>query len=372
MAWLAGWSYRKEIDVQDAYVDGDLTDFPLYVKRTADADLAEALATGYDIRFTQSDGETLLYYEREAWAGGNGSAATADFWVRVPSIAATGGANIFMYYGKADAPDGQDSANTWDSSFECVLHMKDDPDTSTVQDSTSHGVDGTKKGANEPVEASGKIGQGQQFDGTNDYISGSIAELFRAAKTFSCWLYRTAADQFAFANIGPNLSNIAPQTLAHVYASGGLGSFGIKNGGGYDYLDSVETVSTDAWHHLVFLDDLNPAQGYHLYLDGAECTYTVGSQGAYIDYTNTSNYLYLGGGYDNQYGTGILDEVRISSVARSAAWIKFEYRNVAEADNELTWGEEESEGPPPAFFLYPGIFDQLRGGLSAYTGGLKT
>ena len=34
--------------------------------------------------------------------------------------------------------------------------------------------------------------------------------------------------------------------------------------------------------------------------------------------------------------------------------------------------DEYVGGAPPAFFAYPGIFDQLRGGLSAYTGGLKT
>ena len=36
-----------------------------------------------------------------------------------------------------------------------------------------------------------------------------------------------------------------------------------------------------------------------------------------------------------------MDEVRISSTNRSADWIKFEYRNVVEADNELTWATEE-------------------------------
>ena len=37
----------------------------------------------------------------------------------------------------------------------------------------------------------------------------------------------------------------------------------------------------------------------------------------------------------------MIDEVRVSDVARSAAWIKFEYYNIAEADNEQSYGSEE-------------------------------
>ena len=83
MGWLAGWGFRKELTIQHANVDGNLTDFPVYVKINADADFHESLATGFDIRFTQSDGTTLLKYERIYWTGGNGGAATADFFVKV-------------------------------------------------------------------------------------------------------------------------------------------------------------------------------------------------------------------------------------------------------------------------------------------------
>ena len=50
---LAGWAYRKAITISNANVDADLTNFPLFVKINADADIgAGALANGYDIRFT--------------------------------------------------------------------------------------------------------------------------------------------------------------------------------------------------------------------------------------------------------------------------------------------------------------------------------
>jgi hypothetical protein len=43
-----------------------------------------------------------------------------------------------------------------------------------------------------------------------------------------------------------------------------------------------------------------------------------------------------------QWLDGVLDEVRISSVARSAAWIAYEYANMNAADGGLTWGAAQS------------------------------
>jgi hypothetical protein len=40
---------------------------------------------------------------------------------------------------------------------------------------------------------------------------------------------------------------------------------------------------------------------------------------------------------------GEIDEVRISSTLRSAAWLKFTYHNIFEPDHELTIGSEETQ-----------------------------
>jgi hypothetical protein len=47
-------------------------------------------------------------------------------------------------------------------------------------------------------------------------------------------------------------------------------------------------------------------------------------------------------GNDSNDFQGYIDEVRISSTARTAAWLKFTYYNINEADQELTWGDEEA------------------------------
>ena len=81
--------FRKKITIQNANIDSNETDFPVFVDITADADFHEARADGYDIRFTTSDESTLLKYERLDWTGGNGSAATAHFIVKSNITAAS-------------------------------------------------------------------------------------------------------------------------------------------------------------------------------------------------------------------------------------------------------------------------------------------
>jgi len=74
-----------------------------------------------------------------------------------------------MYYHTTDTADGADPTNVWDANFKGVWHSKDIT-TSTINDSTAIENNGTKKAANEPIEADGKIAKGQSFDGSNDFI----------------------------------------------------------------------------------------------------------------------------------------------------------------------------------------------------------
>ena len=65
--WLTGWSYRKQITIDETKVDDDLTDFPVLVglASSTNFDFTKASSTGADIRFTSSDEATRLKYEGE-------------------------------------------------------------------------------------------------------------------------------------------------------------------------------------------------------------------------------------------------------------------------------------------------------------------
>lgn len=343
MNWLTGWKHRKKITVQDVFVDGNLTNFPAYVFINADADFHEARADGYDIRFTLSDGKTLLKYEREHWTGGNGSPATAHFWVKVPSILAAGGTIIYIYYGKSDAPDGEDAPNVWDANFKGIWHMKDIT-PSKIADST--GVnDGTKKAANEPIEADGKVGKCLDFDGDDDYISiphDSSLDI-TGAITISGWIKPgtitgghgicskdyAARACFAFYQSTSELVFEFWNTAWHTHATSGLG------------------LEIGTWYHFAVTFDPD-TDTVKIYVNGVE-EYSA------TDETSTvlSNYhaVQIGALNNTIHFDGLIDEVRISNIARTLAWLKFGHHNINEADNEIVWGDEES--------LFPIIFDVI-------------
>ncbi len=342
MSWLAGWQYRKRIDVQSAFVDALLSDFPLHVPIKNDPDLAAALSTGHDLRFTQSDGQTLLKHERERWSGGGGSSVTADFWVKVPSISTVSGATLYVYYGKADAADGQDAANVWDANFKLVLHLAE-TSGSTACDSTGGAHHGTYQG-NLPDgrAAAGVVGNGQDLDGAGDYIIvPDHADLrLTTGATVECWGKKRSDDPngavpwIGKETVGSNGYMLWQGNQQTSFFAYGLSA--VQSGG-------PELALNTRYHFAGVFD----GSYLRLYRDGVQQA-AASTSGSIA--TNTRD-LWIGryhyaadAGYDACQDCEI-DEVRVSDVGRSAAWIKFTHRNITEADNELTWGSAEEAAP---------------------------
>ena len=340
------YTYRKKITIQTANVDSDLSNFPLYVKLTADVEIGNnSNADGFDIRFTQSDGTTLLKYERESWTGGAGDDVTADFWVNTNVDSGDPAAtDIYIYYRSTDTADGADPANVWDANFVMVQHMKD-ATTSTILDSTSNSNDGTKKAANEPVEATGKIYNGQDFDGNEDYIEQDVDWQATLPVTMSVWIYPTdtatvdiiySSDSMFDTSYNGFVMYLATNEMVVLQYGDGTGA------GPTDRRSKVGTtaVTLNAWNHVVGI--INGATDMTVYINGASTSGTYSGTGG--DMVNSADKPRIGHAYDTSTYefTGKIDEVRISGIARTAAWIKFENYNMNENDQELTWGDEES------------------------------
>lgn len=337
MAWLTGYTYRREITVQDAYVDSNLTDFPAYVPISAAiAGKLTDTTNWYDIRFTQSDGTTLLKYEKESMAAGGG-----DYWVKVPSILASGGATIYVYYTKSGDSDGSDAENVWDASFEGVYHLAESSDP--YLDSTNHNNDSTA--GTYPTQATGKIHKGQDFEeGSSEYIAltGS-ATLFpnKDSWSISCWFKAESID----GSLDRRIISVAVGTDDSLYILA-LGTVGtdqfqtyIKNAEGSSTTEQVKGISMNTWYYVGLTYD---GTIYRPYFAGLPEGETVTDSSGIPHATETVK-IGTRVGATNDFFDGVIDEMRISSTPRAAGWIKFEYYNMNEADNELTFGEEEEE-----------------------------
>jgi len=99
VAWYnSAWGYRNAITVTNGS-GGALTNFQINVQLSTGFPFSSANANGSDVRFTASDGVTLIPFWLETWNPGQN---TASLWVNVPSIPTTG-TTIYLYYGNTSA-----------------------------------------------------------------------------------------------------------------------------------------------------------------------------------------------------------------------------------------------------------------------------
>ena len=328
------YSSRMLLTIDSTKIDADLTDFVVLVKLTsAEFDFSKSNSDGHDIRFTESDGSTLLKYERERHDSG---LSLAEYWVKCPSVSSSVDTTFYMYFRIQGTPDGEDAVNVWDSSYKVVLHLDDDPDTSTVQDSTSNNKDGTKKAANDPLEADGKIYKAQLWDESLEYITFSAIGSM-ATKTVSCWINPESVGGGGYVYFWQCLEN--HERCTSFGPSGTTFTiYGWENGSPTARSQSVETVdwSLGQWHYITYTFDFSGDKYVHLFLNGTECTY---AQHYAIGTRGDSNYDWvlgasnLGGGYDMD---GRIDEFRITNDVRTAAEIKADYHS--QNNSLLTYG----------------------------------
>lgn len=340
MAWLTGWQYRKKITIDQTKVDANLSDFPVLVKLTSsNFDFSKALSTGYDVRFTSSDGETLLKYERERHDQAN---SLAEYWVKVPSVSGTVDTDFYIYYGKSDASDGSDAANVWDSNHKLVVHSKD-LTTSTVKDSVT-GSSFSKQSANHPIEADGKIGKAQNYDGSQDYIdceAGSGLDITGTAITLEALVNITSyVDGGMFFCKGNSVGE--PPYKQYTLEERVVNSIGyMRFMGDFDGTcannDDTTEIGTGSWKYLVVSYD---GANVRFYIDGSPTT----SPARTGNLMTHSTWKLLTGKltYTTNYFDGKMDEMRISNSVRSAAWIKATYNS--NFDTLVSYGGEQQ--PP--------------------------
>jgi len=334
-SWLTGWDYRKKITIDNTNVDSNLTDFPLYVKVDSDTDIgANALGTGYDIRFTSATGATLSY-ERESFSV-DGGAATGHFWVKVPDVSSSSTTDIYLYYGNADAADGEDATNTWNSNYTAVWHSGES--SGSLSDSSGNSHHGTFAGTL-PDQLKAKIGNGQRFNNTSDYLNLPYTAIDTLTKsTVSTWVYLTA--QYGDAVIS-GASSGCDNCYLWYWASATAVSL---------YSPAIDAFTTgdlrSAWHHLTAVYD-TIANTKKFYVDGSLITtknrtmsaHNVDSGGFIFGQEQDS----VGNGFSAaQAFQGYMDELRVYNGTLSDNWIKFEFNNINEADQELAWSAEET------------------------------
>lgn len=338
--WDPAWERRVRLTFDNAASPEPHASFAVLIKLTpARFDYASSPA-GQDLRFIDADGLTPLSFEIERWINGDDS----FIWVRVPEIdAGSVTDHIWLYYGNAGAPSTQNPAEVWAGTHAGVYHLGDNPALGAINDSKgSH--DGAANGAmNAGDQVNGVIAGAIDFDGMNDYIQlgpGNHADDFDVdpgtARTVEAWL-RTATGDRPLVWQEASCAGWGLLMLPSGAIQGRL-FLGTDCPADQLYLlDSPETsYDNNQWHHVALVLD-RPAGTMHLHIDGVR---VVTQNGVNNSTPGGGYYDRIGGDYTGTQGfDGAIDEVRISTLARSDAWIAAQYASMR--DMFVTYGMTE-------------------------------
>lgn len=310
----AAWSGHMDVALSGYAGATALTNFPFAVRLHeglpgfAYADFGSP-ADGGDLCVTDPATELPLAYEIDTW----NPSGTSVVWVSVPVLAGTN-TKVRLHWGNTVRPPAPDTSQVvWAEGFGGVWHLG----TPNPVDATWYANQGV---GNANTTTNGVLGPAQHFNGTNAYVqvadAPSIGANVRDGLTVSLWMRSDYS--FGTGEIQRMLEKgdsyfllqreTAPLALL------------VKNGGTGFVAGSTTSVASNVWRHVCGTFD---GATLRFYLDGDPVSSLP--MAGLIDDDHLP--LRIGSSDDGKYFTGVLDEVRIESVPRSADWIKASFDN---------------------------------------------
>lgn len=318
-AWNADWKQRVKIGLNTTPdglpIAAAVDSVPVLVRlHTGNFQFVEAKPDGTDLRFVAADDKTPLKFHIEKFDGLN---ELALIWVQVPKLAAGSKTDfIWLYYGNPAAAAGDDAKGSYDATQALVYHFSERE--AVPQDSTAnanHAVRSTAK-----VSGTGLIGGGITFDGSSELALPSTPSLKSGANglTLSFWIKPIDA---ADAAIYTQTDGAAPLKLSMrggklVAQSGAL------------IATSSAPLNPGAWQHVAVV----AKDGLALYVSGQESARAAGSV------PDLNGAAVIGKGFK-----GDIDELQISTTARSADWIKAAAQSQGQDAKLVVYGQAEGE-----------------------------
>ncbi len=316
--WNEDWKFRKELTFDLSPAGADITATPSEVAVLVRLHIgnftyfADTKPDGADLRFLAADDKTPLKFHIERYDPQN---QMALIWVRVPRL--TGGGNadkIFLYYGNPAATAASDPAGSYDKDQALVLHFSEAAGAAP-QDATANKNHATAP-AGELYPAA-LIGGGLRLNGSATMhvaASPSLKVQAQQGATVSAWVRFEAPPQnavvAALEDAGRGLVLGVNGAQAFARLAGGKGNVDVSGG----------QLTPGTWHHLAVRAG---AGRLTLFVDGAE------AGAANADLPEIAGALTVGGSARGSGGSfaGEIDELQVSTAARSAEWLKVAARS---------------------------------------------
>ena len=280
---------------------------------------------GLDLRFLNADLTSVLNHEIELW-NTNG---TSYVWVQIPVL--TNNTAIWAYWRNTNMVSASvytTNGSTWSANYAAVWHFKQNAGVEDLGDSSCRGMGGIP--TNNPASVSGKIAYGVDFNGTDSgfFVDSSQVRTsdVNFAKASVTWWAMTDFAQ-ADADDWWEMSVIGGEYVSE-----------ITNGYSCNLLDinsdisgafEIRTNGLDlrgSWYFIATTMS-KPDNMIKLYVNGVLQASNIWSAASWIEKFSVGFALQRTG----RYIDASMDELRLSTVVRSADWINACYKNQVNA-----------------------------------------
>ena len=337
--WDETWGCRIRLEVDPSRVAGDLHGFPMLVSVRGVEELGDrAGENGAGLAFVASDGERLPH-EVDALDPGSGDLLA---WVLVPLLLASEPTVLDLYFCPPSEAEAVDPTAVWDDGYGGVWHLGDDLlATDQVLDSSRRGNHGETSSPFAPHPTAGRIGGGLDFDGLDDRVTVPSAEELSPPDrlTVSVWASVRVFGEQAGTMVAKAEEVGSTRNDYRLRAYDAWVDFAVYDDGNVAIgAAGWSPADPEVWHYLVGVVD---GSALHLYFDGEPMAEPAPHAGGI---RASDRPLQLGSwGVPDPLRTwsGRLDEVRVSTVPRSAEWILTEYRNQSSPDTFCAAGRVE-------------------------------
>ena len=237
----------------------------------------------------------------------SGLAGGLTYYFRVSAVDSTGFEAAMSYSASATvlAVLGEYSA---DANTVLLLHI-DEAGGTTVADASSSPTGGTAFGT---TVVGGRFSNARSFNGISEYIEGSSGKLNFTSNDFTleAWIKTTSSGVKQAIFTASSLPS-QPSNAGLYIASGGSLNMDINNGFGTTTVNGRK-VNDGQWHHVAGVCITSgPTPILYTYVDGQlDSTKRLGQS------VFNSTLYRVGQSNTNYYFNGLIDEVRISKVAR--------------------------------------------------------
>jgi hypothetical protein len=381
------YSYKLPISIDNSFIDEDLVNWTLVFDQSFSAALtqingpldadgsAASLNGGADIRFSSdASGNNILARDIRRWETNNDPAlGLCEVAVKVPVVNNASTTTIYMWWGNPTAleplpTDDCGQYNAYDANHVGIWTLNEDPSGIAPQiiDRTSNQNNTSSSGAMTTADVvTGKLGNATDFDGTDDYFSASSSASLGITSAITVEA-SFAIDSWTGSNFpiiskrrtsgaGPSTSDLM-NYLVSVDNTGKL-AFAHRrpaaegSGANVFKTDASVVIADGAWNHVGITYTFNTPLSKFVALNGvSEASSWVTNDGTGSAFANNED-LTIGRDYyspitDVRLADGRIDELRLSNIARSAAWLKANYNNLFNTPGFLSFGDITSTVNP--------------------------